>query len=178
MIYAQIRNNTIVNTLELEDSSLVSLFQNDSNGVPYDSVQQIDALSPQPGIGWIFDNIGWNPPNSTTPPQSAVQIYTTLVQNAIIFGQNLTIQFATQNIMSGITQSGKTQAVLDYASDLYTYLSTGSLYVAITEIQTMIADTSDAKTALAPFITNSILYSYMNQIQGYLNLPLTINPGS
>lgn len=177
MVYAQVRNNVIINTLELDDASLLHLFQTDQNGNLYDSLVQLDSIVPQPGIGWTFNNVNWNPPTPVAPAQSAVDIYTALVQNAIVFGQSLTVQFATQNVMAGITQAGKTQAVLDYAADLYTYLSTGSLYVAITEIQTMIADTSPTKTALAPFITNDILYAYMNQIQGYLGIPLTPNPG-
>lgn len=176
MIYGQIRNNTIVNTLQLDDDSLIHLFSSDSNGVPYDRVAQIDQISPQPGIGWTFDNINWNPPNTPAAAQTAVQIYTTLVNNAVAFGQSLTIQFATQNVMAGITQAGQTQAVLTYASDLYTYLSTGSLYVAISEIESMIADTSSEKTSLAPFITNAILYSYLCQIQGYLGITLTPDP--
>ena len=177
MIYAQIRNNTVINTLELEDSSLIYLFQNDHNGVPYDSLQLLDNMYPQPGIGWTFDNIVWNAPDAVVTNQSAIQIYTTLVTNAVAFGQSLTIQFATQNVMAGITQAGQTQAVLTYAANLYTYLSTGSLYVAISEIETMIADTSSTKTALSPFITNDILYVYLNQIEGYLGIPLTANPG-
>jgi hypothetical protein len=177
MIYAQISNNVIMNTFELEDASLLSLFQTDPNGNPYDSVIQVDTMTPQPGMGWTFDNVNWNPPAIPAPPTPAIAVYTALVQNAISFGQALIVQFATQNVMAGITQAGQTQAVLDYASDLYTYLSTGSLYVAISEINVMIADTSSTKTALAPFITNDILYTYMNQIQGYLGLALTPNPG-
>jgi hypothetical protein len=177
MIYAQITNKIIINTIVLDDASLVSLFETDQNGNPYDSVIQIDNIVPQPGIGWTFDNISWNAPITAPQAQTPTQIYTTLVQNAIIFGQSLTVQFATQNIMAGITQAGQTQNVLNYTRDLYMYLNTGSLYVAISEIETMIADTSSTKTSLAPFITNDILYTYLNQIQGYLGLPLTPNPG-
>jgi hypothetical protein len=177
MIFAQIKNNTIINTIDLEDVSLLSLFQTDQNGNPYDSVIQIDNIIPQPSIGWSFDNVNWNPPVAAPVSQSAVAIYTALVQQAIAFGQALTVQFATQNVMAGITQSGQTQNVLNYASNLYVYLNTGSLYVAIAEIETMIADTSSTKTSLAPFITNDILYAYLNQIQGYLQIPLTPNPG-
>jgi hypothetical protein len=110
---------------------------------------QIDNIVPQPGIGWTFDNISWNAPITAPQAQTPTQIYTTLVQNAIIFGQSLTVQFATQNIMAGITQAGQTQNVLNYTRDLYMYLNTGSLYVAISEIETMIADTSSTKTSLA-----------------------------
>ena len=177
MIYAQILNNKIVNTIMLDDASLLPLFSADQNGNPYDSVVQIDTLSPQPGIGWTFNNVNWCPPPQAASAQATVDIYTQLVQNAITFGQALIVQFATQNVMAGITQAGKTQAVLTYSSDLYTYLTTGSLYVALSEIETMIADTSDEKVALAPFISNAILYGYLNQIQLYLGVPVTPNPG-
>ena len=253
MVYAQILDNTIVNTIELDDSSLLPLFQSDPDGNPYDSVVQIDSIVPQPGIGWWFDNVNWNAPEIPVP-LTTVEEYTALVQAAMDFGQALTVQYATQNVMAGITQAGLTLAVLTYTTDLYNYLSTGSLYVAITEIGTMIADTSSAKVGahasaidtmdspnitltantlgtkgnsitlifdgastistivgnwnttnptnqvsysgssevvpaaqtialsgglptLSPFVTNDILYAYMNQIEGYLGLPLTPNPG-
>lgn len=177
MIYAQMRGNKIVNTIMLDDPSLLPLFSVDQSGVPYDSVVQIDNIVPQPGIGWTFDNVNWNPPPAAIVAQATVDIYTTLVQNAITFGQALIVQFATQNVMAGITQAGKTQAVLAYSSNLYTYLTTGSLYVALAEVEIMIADTSDAKIALAPFVSNAVLYTYLNQIQLYLGIPVTPNPG-
>lgn len=177
MIYAQITNNTIVNTIQLDDISILPLFQTDQNGNPYDSVIQIDNIIPKPGINWWFDNVNWNPPIAPPVPQTTMEIYTALVQAAVDFGQSLTVQFATQNVMAGITQAGQTLAVLNYTSNLYVYLSTGSLYVAISELENLIADTSSTKTTLAPFITNDILYAYLNQIQGYLDIPLTPNPG-
>ena len=177
MIYAQIRNNKIVNTIMLDDSTLIPLFSVDTSGVPYDSVLQIDNLQPMPGVNWTFDNVNWNPPNAQVLTQATIDVYTQLVQNAITFGQALILQFATRNVMAGITQAGQTQNVLNYSSDLYTYLTTGSLYVALAEIETMIADTSSTKTSLAPFITNDILYGYLNQLQIYLGLTVTPNPG-
>ena len=177
MIYAQITNNIIVNTIVLDDASLLSLFSADQNGNPYDSVIQIDNMSPQPAINWWFDNVNWNPPVVAAPTQALIDIYTAIVQSAITFGNTIILQFATQNVMAGITQADKTQAMLDYSSNLLTCLSSGSLYAAIAEIVIMIADTSDAKVNLSPFVTNDILYAYMNQIQGYLKVPLTPNPG-
>ena len=111
MIYAQIKNNVIVNTIDLDNASLLSLFQTDQNGNPYDSVLQVDGILPQPGIGWTFNNVNWNPPNPPACPQTVIDIYTALVQSAIVFGQSLIVQFATQNVMAGITQAGQTLAV-------------------------------------------------------------------
>lgn len=177
MIFAQITNNIIVNTIMLDDISLLPLFQNDPNGNPYDLILQIDNITPQPGVGWTFNSINYNAPPAAPVTLTTIEIYTSLVQAAIDFGNALILQFTTQNVMAGITRSGKTLALLNYCSNLYIYLSTGSLYVAISEIQTMIADTSDTKAALVPFITNDVLYVYLNELQGYLNIPLTPNPG-
>ena len=106
------------------------------------------------------------------------QIVANSISNAIKFGQQLTVSFAAQNVLSGITQAGQTIPVATYMQSIAYYLNSGSLYAAITEINTLIADTSSTKTALSPFITNNILYSYLNQIQAYLGITQTPNPGA
>lgn len=113
-------------------------------------------------------------PPSITP----AQIVSSAIQNAQQFGEQLMVQYATQNVLQGITQAGKTQAVANYLVNVSYYLDSGSLYAAINEINTLIADTSSTKTGLSPFITNNILYTYLNLIQTYLCLPTTTNPGS
>lgn len=95
---------------------------------------------------------------------------------AAAYGSNLSVEYATSNVLQGITQAGKTQIVADYLRNLAYYLSNGSLYAAIAEINLLIADTTDAKTAVAPYVTNSILYIYLNKIQTYLQIPLTPIP--
>lgn len=56
MIFAQIKENVIINTLVIEDINSLSLFKNDpKTGEPFDLILQIDATFPQPGIGWTFD---------------------------------------------------------------------------------------------------------------------------
>lgn len=95
------------------------------------------------------------------------------IEDACNFGQALITQFAAANALAGITQSGQTLAVISYTADLSQCLYTGSLLAAITLLQGMIADSSEAKTACSPFITNAIIESYMNQIQTYLGIPLT-----
>jgi hypothetical protein len=230
MIYAQIKNSKIINTIVLDDSSLLNLFSTDSNGIPFDALIQIDNIYPPPSIGWVYDGItffspstiaivqnnlvvsiipncnistivntgayqailnvtnfnpqpttGWiyNPDGSlSAPPAPGTQTYYQAIINAAMtFGQSIIVQAAARNISMGITQSGQTIPVMNYCQVLITSLFTGSLYAAITQIEVMIADTSDTKTALAPFITNDILYATMNQIQTYLGIPLTPNPG-
>jgi hypothetical protein len=101
-----------------------------------------------------------------------------LLINAQTFGQGLINQYAAQNIVAGITQAGQTLAVQSYLNLLADMLYTGSLYGAIQVIEQLIADTSSTKTSLSPFVTNTILYTYLNQIQTYLGVALTPNPGS
>lgn len=57
MIYAQIKDGLISNTLALEDASLVGLF---STG--FDSLVRVDKLDPQPGIGWSYNGKVFAPP--------------------------------------------------------------------------------------------------------------------
>lgn len=230
MIYAQITNNTIVNTINLDDASLLPLFNiNPIYQQPYDMVLQIDHTYPQPGIGWMFDGIGFYYPsvlaliqnntvvniiqnyssfdNISSNYQSVVDITTfdpqpkigyaynidgsftappvypsqeyfqAIVAAATAFGVQIITQAAARNISMGITQAGQTIPVMEYCAPLITSLFTGSLYAAISQLNAMIADTSTAKTSLAPFITNSSLYLTLNQIQTYLGIPLTPNPG-
>ena len=220
MVYAQILNNIVVNTIELEDSTLVSIF---TQG--YDACLQIDNLSPVPAIGWKYDGTNFYSPavlaliqgnlvvniiqdfdtyitdnaanyqyivditNATTLPQigwsyngtsfiPSQAYYQTIVAAAITFGNSIVLQAAARNISLGITQAGQTLPMMEYTAGLVSCLTTGSLYQAITSIEAMIADTSTAKTNLAPFINNDALYGVLNQIQTYLNIPLTPNPGT
>lgn len=63
MIYAQIKDGVIKNTIVLKDDSLLDLFRTDPmTGVSYDSVRLIEHLYPRPGIGWTFDEIMFAPP--------------------------------------------------------------------------------------------------------------------
>jgi len=64
MIYAQIKNQTIVNIIELADSNLLSLFyKNPLSGGTFDYVIRIDNLDTQPCIGWTYDGTNFYPPN-------------------------------------------------------------------------------------------------------------------
>jgi hypothetical protein len=61
MIYAQIKNNLITNTIQIDDITLLPLFT-----VTCDACIQIDNITPQPGIGWSYD--GSNFTNQITLP--------------------------------------------------------------------------------------------------------------
>lgn len=100
------------------------------------------------------------------------------IGSASDFGATLATTYAASNVLIGITQAGKTQVVADYLKDLSYYLHSGSLYAAIAEMMRIIADTSDDKTAVSPYVTNALVYQYMNKLQAYLCLPITPDPGS
>jgi hypothetical protein len=134
----------------------------------YQYIVDITVSSFPPQIGFSYNG-------STFTPSLAY--YQDLLEEAAAFGIQLANTFAATNAMTGITQAGLTGAVLAYTDNLYNAMTTGSLYEAITIINAMIADTSSTKTALSPFITNDILYSYLNQIQNWLEIPETPNPG-
>jgi hypothetical protein len=57
MIFAQILNGIIMNTIILNDLSLIPLF---TEG--FDSCIRIDQLSIQPSIGWTYDGTNFSPP--------------------------------------------------------------------------------------------------------------------
>lgn len=118
-------------------------------------------------------NTYWNGLTSTSFQPSVSQQVSVQISNAMQFGTQLLVQYATQNVLAGITQAGKTQALMDYSHELTHCLITGSLYAAMAEINTMLADTSSTKTNLSPFLTNVILTTYLNQIQTYLGIPVT-----
>ena len=62
MIYVQIKNGVVVNTIILEDEALVNKF---SEG--FDQLARIDNLEVKPGIGWAFDGSSF-----IAPPQPEI----------------------------------------------------------------------------------------------------------
>lgn len=58
MVFAQIKNGIIKNTIVLDDESQIELFNFDPlTNDPYDEILQINQLYPRPGIGWTYDGI-------------------------------------------------------------------------------------------------------------------------
>lgn len=106
-----------------------------------------------------------------------VEVSTTTIANkiraAINFGNELVVSAATTNTLAGINQANKTQAFVLYCRNLTHFLVTGSLYAAIQEIDTMLADNSTEKQDLQPFLTNDSLIKYKHQIQDYLGIAKT-----
>jgi len=90
------------------------------------------------------------------------------ITNAIIFGQELIVTFATENVLMGITQAGKTKSVSDYLADVTRYTQTGSLYEVINEIDNLIIE--GIPQDLDPFVNQARLESFKSKIQNYLGL--------
>jgi hypothetical protein len=62
MIFAQITDNLIVNTIQIDDIAVVPMF---TEG--YDACVQIDNIAPQPAIGWSYDGTDFTN-QATLPP--------------------------------------------------------------------------------------------------------------
>lgn len=103
-------------------------------------------------------------------PQITIQS-TPIIQikiiEAIKYGQNLIVEFAAENVMSGITQAGKTKDVADYLQDVTRYLQTGSLYEVINEIDRLIQ--YGVPLELEPFVTVDKLNDFKQKVVGFLS---------
>jgi hypothetical protein len=102
-------------------------------------------------------------PSSQLPLEAVVK---QSIINAINFGQNLIVEFATENVLMGITQAGKTKEVSDYLIDVMRYLQSGSLYGVINEVDRLLAE--GVPSDLSPFITPNRLSQFKSRIVHYL----------
>lgn len=115
----------------------------------------------------------WSAAQATAQQTAVVTgIVKNKVSGATAFGQSIAISFATTNILMGITQAGKTQQVADYCQKLQYYISTGSLYAVLNELTRMLNDPVRPSLGLEPFINDSLLSNYINQVKAYLGIPL------
>jgi hypothetical protein len=96
-------------------------------------------------------------------PQEVVR---NVIINAMSFGNSLIVEFATENVLMGITQAGKTKAVSDLLSDVMRYAMSGSLYEVINEVDRLLQAGLPAE--LEPFISTSRLTSFRQKIVTYL----------
>lgn len=89
------------------------------------------------------------------------------IENAVQFGNTLMIKFASENVLMGITQAGKTRAVADYLADATRYTQTGSLYEVVHEIDRLLGE--GLPQELEPFITASRMNQIKQDILDYLS---------
>lgn len=99
----------------------------------------------------------------------AVAAVQTIVANAMAFGQKLMTEFAAENVMLGITQDNKTGEVLDKMAPVMAALQSGSLYEAITRAKAIDPADYDAK-----YVTHDRLYAFINKLEAYLGLQLSL----
>jgi hypothetical protein len=91
MIFAQIMNGQVVNTIVLDSTAKMDYFSNDPvSGVPYDYIIQIDYVYPKPGIGWGFDGTA--------------------------FYRRLTLALVMNNVVSSVIQNNSTFMATQAAS--------------------------------------------------------------
>lgn len=108
----------------------------------------------------------WDTITAATFNPTMQEIVTSNINNAIVFGNNMIIQAAVENVMLGITQVNKTKEVSDFLSNLQMYLRSGSLFAALNEIE--ILKDNNIPNELSPFVTIDRLNAYKAQIQTYL----------
>ena len=101
--------------------------------------------------------------------------YYTVDMNAVVnkkitasieFGTKILIQFATENVLMGITASGRTIEIVQYLTNLRNYVITGSLYAAVTEIDNLLADPDLGD--YSPFVTEARLNYYKDRLVAFL----------
>lgn len=109
----------------------------------------------------------WASINSHSFDITIQEIVFSKINDAIVFGNRMIVQAAVENVLLGITQAGKTKDVSDYLSNLQMYLRSGSLYAAISEIDTLKA--GSIPSGLSPWVTSARLDTYKTQIQAFLS---------
>lgn len=91
------------------------------------------------------------------------------IGRATAFGQQLMVKFTAENVILGITQDGKTGEVLTKMAPVIAAMQSGSLYEAIERAKAIPASSYDSK-----YITHDRLYSFINEIEAYLGVQLSM----
>lgn len=155
MIYAQIKNGIIQNIIDLEDASLIPLF---SQG--FDFFVDITKLQPYPSPGHSYDGNSFSLP----PPPPPIVVTEDKIQRAIDGFNKIMLEYIAQNVLSGITQAGKTQLIADTLATVQRYGQSGSLYAAIAALKA-IQLTPD----MDPFLNATVVNTLITQAQDVLN---------
>jgi len=114
---------------------------------------------------WVAVEIPGAPPAYTPPPPDPVKLTEAAVSAAMVFGQQMLIRVAAENVRLGITQAGKTRQVRETLGDIVLCLLTGSLYDAMSLVRAIPADKKDDT-----FITDARLLSFINEIEAFLGM--------
>ncbi len=92
-------------------------------------------------------------------PQVEYNAYQAVVQQAQAAWAGMVLQFATENVCMGITQSGKTQLIAEALQQVNSYGSTGSLWLAYTALSNV-----QITPEMAPFLTQARLEYMRNSL--------------
>lgn len=96
----------------------------------------------------------------------ALNIRNNILGPAIAYGKDLAENFASENVMMGITATGKTKLIADTLRNVTYYLQSGSLYEAIREAESLVLTPS-----MAPFLTPARVKLLTNKMRAYIGLP-------
>lgn len=102
---------------------------------------------------------------NTTPTQISMnELVKSRIRAARGFGQDLIYQYGTYNVLSGFTVE-QIQSIMSRTLKLVAALTTGSLYVAIEELNALELDDT--------IITETVVTQYRNKIEDFLGIPRT-----
>lgn len=106
---------------------------------------------------------------SIVPPTLTLEaVVRNTISEAMSFGSQVILEFATSNVMLGITQDQMTGTVRRVTSEVISCLTTGSLYDAINELKAIPSESYDSK-----YITEARLLECCNKIEDYLGISLS-----
>jgi hypothetical protein len=91
-----------------------------------------------------------------------------IIADAMVYGNLLIQTFASENVLMGITQAGKTKDVSDFFADTTRYAMTGSLYEVINEVNRL--KDAGLPSDLAPFVTEQRLNDFIAKVEDYLGI--------
>lgn len=94
---------------------------------------------------------------------SAPKVVADRIRSAMDFGKTIMIEYATSNVLAGLTTS-EVQEIIQRTMNLQLALNSGALYVAIEELNLLVPDA---------LITEQKITEFRNKIESYLGLPLT-----
>lgn len=135
------------------------------NGVVCTTIEQVE--SEIAGLSEQQKNFIRNDFNGVSNTQSGS--IKNIISSAVAFGMDLMIEFASENVMLGITQAGMTNAVRQRTAQIVNCLMTGSLYDAIVQARAIPAEDKDPT-----FLTDARLLAFVNKIETYLGIPLSV----
>lgn len=108
----------------------------------------------------------WEDISSSTFNPTMQEIIESKIKAAIIFGDQMIVDAATENVIQGITQAGKTKVISDYLKNLVRYLREGSLYAAVAELDRLAEE--GIPDDMAPWITTVKIATAKTKILRFL----------